>query len=553
MKAARPRRQEATDSSDLVIDCLSCGRQVGFDLRKVISSRPKLASASIEEITTKLRCSKCGERRVKVTVGGGEHTRDGGRNIVLHAGSIPPVPRPVSLHMDHRGRSPFMAPDSTMNGIMDLLASIAGSILQVSNDKMDLFVSSLAGKGVGGAASAGLMSLVGSFGTASTGTAISTLSGAAATSSTLAWIGGLVGGGMVAGTAVVGGVGVAAGIGAVYYLKGSSRPVEALSERELGIISACRHLAPFLKAISDHGTPVSAADVACFRGAFLRPLLVDLDDYLDREGRGNLTLYHHVRLKVARQRLEASDRQLAKLPPASRLVMHPAAVVAGVLSAVLTDQIAFDTVEGQLVLEAIRRSSPVYAEMSEGEIYMRICDMGAAQLQGFQSNIKGIYHELVYAHAENTDGDGIIAELYPATSHPGADVCLFSDGELIGEIQLKATENAGAVVEHIQNYPGIPILATEGLASRTDLAGWSGFDNEELSREVEEGIDGLDATDEVIASAAIGAGTGALSAAAISAYGLIRGETDLSGAGKRIAEAAGIAGMTSALVAWLFS
>ena len=72
----------------------------------------------------------------------------------------------------------------------------------------------LAGGGAAGAALAGVPSLVtgavSALATASTGTAISTLSGAAATNATLAWLGGgslaAGGGGMAAGSAVLAGV-----------------------------------------------------------------------------------------------------------------------------------------------------------------------------------------------------------------------------------------------------------------------------------------------------------------------------------------------------------
>jgi hypothetical protein len=64
--------------------------------------------------------------------------------------------------------------------------------------------------GAGAAAGQGTLTMVGLFGTASTGTAISGLSGAAATNATLAWLGGgslaAGGGGMALGTVVLGGI-----------------------------------------------------------------------------------------------------------------------------------------------------------------------------------------------------------------------------------------------------------------------------------------------------------------------------------------------------------
>ena len=70
--------------------------------------------------------------------------------------------------------------------------------------------SAAAGLGVGGLTALGAYGLVGAFGVASTGTAIGTLSGAAASSATLAWFGGgsLAAGGLgvAGGTAVLGGI-----------------------------------------------------------------------------------------------------------------------------------------------------------------------------------------------------------------------------------------------------------------------------------------------------------------------------------------------------------
>ena len=72
------------------------------------------------------------------------------------------------------------------------------------------------GVGAGAALSTGAMSLVATFGTASTGTAISSLSGAAATNATLAWFGGgsiaAGGGGVAMGTVVLSGGTLAVGV-----------------------------------------------------------------------------------------------------------------------------------------------------------------------------------------------------------------------------------------------------------------------------------------------------------------------------------------------------
>ena len=84
----------------------------------------------------------------------------------------------------------------------------------------------LSGSGIGLATTSGVWALVGSCGTASTGTAISSLSGAAASNATLAWFGGgslaTGGGGMAIGTVVLGtvaGVVVIATVGILAHVK----------------------------------------------------------------------------------------------------------------------------------------------------------------------------------------------------------------------------------------------------------------------------------------------------------------------------------------------
>ena len=114
--------------------------------------------------------------------------------------------------------------------------------MQISRSDSEKFAEKLGravtSKLTGAAASAGLLSLISSFGAAGTGTAISSLSGAAATNATLAWLGGLFGGGMAVGAAATGGLVVAVGFG-VYALLGSeARDFDDLSEIEKRIVQS---------------------------------------------------------------------------------------------------------------------------------------------------------------------------------------------------------------------------------------------------------------------------------------------------------------------------
>jgi hypothetical protein len=97
----------------------------------------------------------------------------------------------------------------------------------------------VASKIAGIAASGALLSLVSSFGTAGTGTAIASLSGAASTSATLAWVGGLLGGGMATGAVLTGGVSIVVGLGAYKALGSERRDFEFLDENEQRVVQYC--------------------------------------------------------------------------------------------------------------------------------------------------------------------------------------------------------------------------------------------------------------------------------------------------------------------------
>lgn len=114
-------------------------------------------------------------------------------------------------------------------------------------------MSAVGGAGIGTASAAGAWSLVGLIGTASTGTAITTLSGVAATNATLAWFGGgalAVGGaGMAGGAMVIGGIVLAPAIGLAALLsrstlkkiQHSTENVRYENDRVLQATAAARH------------------------------------------------------------------------------------------------------------------------------------------------------------------------------------------------------------------------------------------------------------------------------------------------------------------------
>ncbi|TGD72206.1 hypothetical protein E4634_16195 [Mangrovimicrobium sediminis] len=341
--------------------------------------------------------------------------------------------------------------------------------------------------------SAGIFSVASLIGTASTGTAIGTLSGAAFTSASLAWLGGSV----VLGTAILGVASLAGGIGAALgtawaakkYVYGQARKPEELTEQERKAVDACMALAIAFRKQAEAGKPVDPVSASYLEREALQPLC-DLLDEIQHTDTG--------RPLPARKRCERAARKLSELTRQLRdwSQDHPN-ITTGVVSVVflrlLADDLGEFTGQEQLVLEALRRSNGVLADASEEELAEYVQGLDADQLPGLQNNVKGIYHELRFAQAENTDGDKYTAELFEATNHSGSDVRItnLETGE-IHEVQLKATNYAHAIQAHNERYDSIDVLATSEVAEATPGVDSSGFSNAELKQDVEGVTDQLD-------------------------------------------------------------
>ncbi len=121
--------------------------------------------------------------------------------------------------------------------------------------------SALGGAGAGSAALAGSWSIVSLVGAASTGTAISTLSGVAATNATLAWFGGGAlaagGAGMAGGTAVLGGIALLPVVGFMAWHSRAKAEKIASETNRLRL-----QLSELQRAIEDHSARLLTANAA---------------------------------------------------------------------------------------------------------------------------------------------------------------------------------------------------------------------------------------------------------------------------------------------------
>jgi hypothetical protein len=146
------------------------------------------------------------------------------------------------------------------------------------------------------------------------------------------------------------------------------------------------------------------------------------------------------------------------------------------------------TEDQELVLDALRRSTGSLHDAPEAELADYLVNLSPEQMRGVVSNVKGIFHEMLVARAENTDGDEVSANLFDAINHPGADIEFVMDGNVIREVQLKAVQTQAAIIEHFDRYPTTDVLATSEVTAL--LAGAfghrvmdSGFNNATITDE----------------------------------------------------------------------
>lgn len=95
-----------------------------------------------------------------------------------------------------------------------------------------------------------------------------------------------------------------------------------------------------------------------------------------------------------------------------------AVAIAVTLGQLLAGQRTGWSPDQEMVLDAMRRSTKALAEASEDVLAAYFSSLSAEQTQGVISNVKGIFHEMLVAAADNGDGDNVIAKQFELTNHP---------------------------------------------------------------------------------------------------------------------------------------
>ena len=337
---------------------------------------------------------------------------------------------------------------------------------------------------------AGLFGLAGLLGTASTGTAVGSLTGAAFTSSALVWLGGSIFAGtiLVAASTIVVGIGgtVAAGLALKKYWYGQPRQIDTLSDRKSNIVTSARMLAAGLRHMASKNASLTPASADTLVKNAVAPLIDELKQDVDDDspigGRRKL-MKSIVQLERIAERLLLLSKQLPNIS---------IGVVSSAILAMLANEIPSSGDHNYLVLAAIRRSSNALNEASDADLAVYVQSLDEKQLEGLISNVKGIYHELKFEEAENLDGDAFYASIYEETNHAGADIKITNSqtGE-ITEIQLKATDYLSYAEAHQKRYEDIPVRATEEVASQSNQIKSSGFSNADITQDTRSAIDGL--------------------------------------------------------------
>ncbi len=407
---------------------------------------------------------------------------------------------------------------------------------------------------------AGLFSIASILGTASTGTAISSLSGAAFNSAALAWIGGSVvtGGWIVLGAAAAGGTMAYFGSRAVISKwTGKRRKKKALDPQEKRFVETCLMVATAFRKRADQNAVLDPITAQILRQQLRNSLLEQLDiciakvsDWpdlprrrLDDRKNDLVALFEAISLAEDKARL------------AGKQATTGAPVFTGVVSAtimkLMSDTRSSFTEDEKLVLEALRRSNNGLSDASEVELSDYVQSLSVDQIAGLKNNLKGIYHELAFQQRENLDGDEYIVELFGDTNHAGADVRIINlvTGD-ISEVQLKATKYASYVREHNEKYESVEVLTTTEVAAASSDWSSSGFSNAELSRDTTTvlGKLGQDSGSEIMESM----GVAAMVTLAVNARSVLKGAALSKDARQRIIQdgvvAASVAGLVQLIV-----
>jgi len=136
------------------------------------------------------------------------------------------------------------------------------------------------------------------------------------------------------------------------------------------------------------------------------------------------------------------------------------------------------------VFEAVRRGYLEFETASNTEILDYFSAIDEGSVAGHASHIKGILFEQEYVDLLVTQG--VEAQIFEATNHPVTDISIWEEGDVVVELQLKATESASYVNAAIEEYPEVEFVVTSEVAVGfdSDMVMDSGIENAALEQAV---------------------------------------------------------------------
>lgn len=139
------------------------------------------------------------------------------------------------------------------------------------------------------------------------------------------------------------------------------------------------------------------------------------------------------------------------------------------------------------VFEAVHRGYTELQYATPEEICNYFSNLDPETLSGHINNIKGIVFELEVVNALNKRG--IEATMFDETNHPITDIMIMDEGDIVSEMQLKATDSVAYISDTLEANPDVCIITTNEVASafdNNDLVINSGIDNEFLTKSITE-------------------------------------------------------------------
>lgn len=177
-----------------------------------------------------------------------------------------------------------------LNGLIAAITQVSGRRARRARRVAQI----VTGKITGAATIGGMLMFISAFGSASTGTAIGALSGAAATSAQMYWIGSIFGMGAIAGTIILTAIGAVLGLLGVFFISravfGRPRKPKNMQEFEVRTLFASLRLAdPIALHLSDDAPAPTMDVLRVYAYEGLLPLCTLIGDHLIAPNHANET------------------------------------------------------------------------------------------------------------------------------------------------------------------------------------------------------------------------------------------------------------------------